>query len=118
MKTTSVFFLTIVLLLPAFVFGQAKQYPDSIRVELPDQGAIAIFELRVYAKDKDIVLTFPTRLADIVNHIKKSIPASQLRDSHIAYHNNKKERRCDTSPRRGGYRTRTASSRMGDYYSD
>jgi len=83
MKTTSVFFLTIVLLLPAFVFGQAKQYPDSIRVELPDQGAIAIFELRVYAKDKDIVLTFPTRLADIVNHIKKSIPASQLRDSHI-----------------------------------
>lgn len=83
MKTMSIILLTIVLLLPAFAFGQARQYPDSIRVELPDQGAIAIFELRFYEKDKDIISTFPARLADIVNHIKKSIPESQLRDSHI-----------------------------------
>ncbi len=83
MKTMYPFFLTIVLLLPAFVFGQARQYPDSIRVELPDQGGIAIFEMRLYEKDKDIILTFPTHLTDIVNHIKKSIPESQLRDSHI-----------------------------------
>jgi hypothetical protein len=83
MKTTSFFFLTIVILLPAFAFGQGRQYPDSVRVELPDQGAIAIFELRVYAKDKDIILSFPSRLTDIANHIKKSIPESQLRDSHI-----------------------------------
>lgn len=83
MKTTPAFFLMIAILLPAFTFGQTRQYPDSIRVELPDPGAIAIFELRVYAKDKEIVRTFPARLATIVNHIKKSIPESQLRDSHI-----------------------------------
>ena len=83
MKTMSFFFLTIVLLLPTFVFGQARQYPDSIRVELPDQGAITIFEFRLYEKDKDIMHIFPARLADIVNHIKKSIPESQLRDNHI-----------------------------------
>jgi hypothetical protein len=37
----------------------------------------------MYAKDKDIILTFPTRLAEVVNHIKKSIPTSQLRERHI-----------------------------------
>ncbi len=83
MKTMSFSLLTIVLLLPAIAFSQARQYPDSIRVELPDHGAIAIFEMRMYAKDKDIILTFPARLTGIINHIKKSIPESQLRDSHI-----------------------------------
>jgi hypothetical protein len=83
MKTMSVFFLTVVLLLPSVAFSQARQYPDSIRVELPDQGAIAIFELRMYAKDKDVILTFPTRLTEVVNHIKKSLPQSQLRERHI-----------------------------------
>jgi hypothetical protein len=39
--------------------------------------------MRLYAKDKDVILSFPARLAEIANHIKKSIPESQLRDSHI-----------------------------------
>lgn len=82
MKTMSAFFLTIVLLLPGFVFAQARQYPDSIRIELPEHGAIVIFELRVYAKDKDIIGTFPARLAEITTNIKKSISESQWRDAH------------------------------------
>jgi hypothetical protein len=72
----------LALIVPLLTFGQAKQYPDSIRVEMPDQGAIAIFELRVYEKDKEVIRTFPTRLTNILNHIKRSIPENQLRASH------------------------------------
>lgn len=82
MKTMSNFFLTIALLLPQFIFAQARQYPDSIRVELPEQGSIVIFELRVYTKDKEIIGTFPARLGEIITHIKKSIPESQWRDEY------------------------------------
>ncbi len=82
MRTTSAFFVMLALILPALTFGQAKQYPDSVRVEMPDQGAIAIFELRIYEKDKEVIRTFPTRLTEILNHIRKSVSENELRDNH------------------------------------
>lgn len=82
MKTMSAFFLTIALSLPSLLFAQSRQYPDSIRIELPEHGAIAIFELKVFAKDKDIIRNFPDRLGEIASHIRKSIPESQWDDAH------------------------------------
>ena len=82
MKTVSALFLTITLVLPAFVFGQSRQYPDSIRVELPELGAIVIFELRVYAKDKEIISTLPARLSELVKHIKMSISEDQWSNAY------------------------------------
>ncbi len=82
MRTMPTFLVMLALMIPLFSFGQAKQFPDSVRVEIPDQGAIVIFELRFYEKDKEIIRTFPTRLAEVVDHVKKSIPENQLRDNH------------------------------------
>jgi hypothetical protein len=82
MKTTSFLLLVIALLLPRIIVAQARQYPDSIRVELPGQGAIAIFELRMYAKDKEIVSTFPARLSEICEHVRKSIAESEWSNAH------------------------------------
>lgn len=82
MKTMSALFLAVALLTPVLAHPQARQYPDSIRVELPDQGAITIFELRVYAKDIDIIRTFPQRLREVASHIRNSIPENQWAYPH------------------------------------
>lgn len=82
MKTMSAFLLGITLLLPAFGFAQSRQYPDSIRVELPEQGAIVTFELRTYEKDKEIISAFPARMGEIITQINESIPESQWVDEH------------------------------------
>ena len=82
MKPMYFFFTAILLLLSGSVFPQARQYPDSIRIELPDQGAIVIFQLRVYAKDKNIISIFPDRLADVVAHVKESITEAQSNEAH------------------------------------
>ncbi|MDQ2656208.1 MAG: hypothetical protein M3Y60_02220 [Bacteroidota bacterium] len=74
--------LALALLLPKIIFAQAKQFPDSIRVELPEQGAIVIIELRVYGKDKEIVRNFPSRLSEIAGHVSASIPESQWTNAH------------------------------------
>lgn len=85
MKTISFIILTFLaagLLLPEFASAQARPYPDSVRVELPQEGAIVIFEMRRYAKDTRVISTFGDRLADITTHIKNSIPESQWAEEH------------------------------------
>lgn len=82
MKTMSALSLPILFFLPSVVLGQARQYPDSIRVELSSLGAVVDFEMRVYSKDKEMIRLFPARLRQIVDHIKNSIPEPQWRDEH------------------------------------
>lgn len=83
MRTMSAFSVLLSLVLPLLSYGQSRQYPDSVRIEMPDQGAIAIFELRLYQKDKNVIETFPTRLKEITDYIRKSITENKLRDSHL-----------------------------------
>src|SRR5690606_12452324 len=82
MSFTILTFLAVSLLLPEFALAQARPHPDSVRVELPQEGAIVIFEMRRYAKDKSVISTFGDRLADITTHIKNTIPESQWEDEH------------------------------------
>lgn len=67
----------ILLLLPVLSFAQPKQYPDSIRVELPHQESFIIFELHRYTDDKKIITDLPARLSRLLDHIEKSIPSAQ-----------------------------------------
>lgn len=82
MRPMSILFLAAVLLIPRIIFAQAKQFPDSIRIELPQQGAIVIFELRSYSKDKEAIRTFPSKLSEISRHIEGSTPESQRAEAH------------------------------------
>lgn len=68
---------TFVFLIPVMSLAQPKQYPDSIRVEMPEQESFIVFELRRYVDDKKIITDFPARLSRLVEHLEKSIPSSQ-----------------------------------------
>lgn len=68
---------TLLLLVPMLSFAQPKQYPDSIRVELPQQESFIVFELRRYTEDKKIITDFPSRLSRMLGHIERSIPSAE-----------------------------------------
>lgn len=66
------------------VFAQPvfKSYPDSIRVELPDLGAIVVFEMRNYPQANEVIRGFPQALAETLDMVKKS-STSSLTPQHI-----------------------------------
>ena len=64
------------------VHAQPKAFPDSIRVELPDAGAIVIFELKRYREDKQVVRNFPSDIERIVSDIKKALPQNEWSSPH------------------------------------
>ena len=70
------------LVLPLMAWAQPKEYPDSIRVELPEQESFIIFELRRYVDNKKIITDFPARLSRLLDHIEKSIPSGQQQTPH------------------------------------
>lgn len=75
----------ITLLLCVFSISlraQPKTLPDSIRVEMPEHHAIVTFELRQYLENKKVIQTFPKQLEKLLNHINKSITASDKQQPH------------------------------------
>jgi hypothetical protein len=73
-------FIIVVFLLcwSTGVPAQTHPYPDSIRVEFADHKSIVTFEMRDFLRDKDYVRRFPDLLKDLLEPIKKSLPAEDL----------------------------------------
>jgi hypothetical protein len=62
--------------------AQYRPFPDSIKVEFPDQKSIVTFQLRDYSADITVVTSFPSTLANLCEHIKNSIPSTQQLAPH------------------------------------
>ncbi|MDZ4714763.1 MAG: hypothetical protein SH819_04775 [Cytophagales bacterium] len=71
----SIFFITFVLfMIHAGASAQPKfnLYPDSIRIEFPDLGALVIFEMSNYPESNDFIRNFPQTLGESLEYIRKS----------------------------------------------
>jgi hypothetical protein len=71
------FFFALILFLGVDHASKAQTvnyYPDSIRIELPDQKTIAIFELRAYKNKPDFIRNFPAFLKELLVNVEKSSP--------------------------------------------
>lgn len=69
-------FLTAILLaLSLSVLAQPrfKLYPDSIRVEMPDQSGLVVFELREFSQSESYVRNFSATLTEVLGHVKQSV---------------------------------------------
>jgi hypothetical protein len=68
--------LPTLLLLSVVGFAQPKfkSFPDSIRVELPEAGALVVFELKEFSKSDSVILTFPRMLQTILENVRKAEP--------------------------------------------
>jgi hypothetical protein len=70
-------------------------FPDSIRVEFPEQESIVVFELKRFESHSSFIETFPTILQELYAYIEKSLPAHQKGEAvtiRAAYKtNNEKE---------------------------
>lgn len=64
------------IMLAGSSFGQPKfkLYPDSIRVELPEQNGLVVFELREFTKTEALVRDFPATLTGLLDHVRRAIP--------------------------------------------
>lgn len=51
-------------------------YPDSIRIELPEQKTIAVIELREFKNNVEFIKTFPAFLKEQLEHVQKSSPGN------------------------------------------
>jgi len=74
--------LIFTLFISAYGYAQPKQWPDSVRVEFPDQQSFAIFELRNYTVDKEIIRNFPQTLGSLLSHIQRSVIETDLVHPH------------------------------------
>lgn len=82
MKITKSFLCIFALFTISIAYSQPKPLPDSIRIELPDQHAIVLFEFREYAADKDLIKQFSSTLTTLNDYLKRSIAESDLSSPH------------------------------------
>jgi len=61
---------------PAASAQRINYYPDSIRIELPDQKTIAVIEMREYKAQPDFIQHFPEFLKEILGYVQKSTSAN------------------------------------------
>jgi hypothetical protein len=52
-------------------------YPDSIRVEFPEQESLVVFELKRFENHSSLIENFPATLQELDGYLEKSIPAHQ-----------------------------------------
>lgn len=51
-------------------------YPDSIRVELPEEKVLVIFEMRRFENDVKIVQSFPEKFQEWMSYVIKALPVN------------------------------------------
>lgn len=57
-----------------------KHYPDSIRVEMPEQNGLVVFELKDFPKTQEVVRNFGKTLKEILETVKKSTSTDQVKE--------------------------------------
>jgi hypothetical protein len=58
----------------AYAQVRVRNFPDSLRVELPDHNAIVTFEMKQMLLDKETVVGFPDSLRQLLTLIRKGLP--------------------------------------------
>ncbi len=76
MKYTAFIILAFTCTLQVAFAQRINYYPDSIRIELPDQKTVVVFELRQYKNNTSFIKDFPSFLKEILGHVEKSSPAN------------------------------------------
>lgn len=70
-------------------------FPDSIRVEFPEQESLVVFELKRFQNHSSFIENFPATLLELNGYLEKSIPAHQKGEAvtvRVVYNlNNEKE---------------------------
>ena len=70
-------------------------FPDSIRVEFPEQESIVVFELKRFETHSSFIENFPATLLELSSYLDKSLPGHQKGQAvtiHVVYKlNNEKE---------------------------
>lgn len=52
-------------------------FPDSVRVEFPEQEAVVVFELKRYQQHASFIENFPTTLQELYIYLSKSLPENR-----------------------------------------
>ena len=53
---------------------QINYYPDSIRIELPDQRTVVIIEMREFKNNTQFIPNFPAFIKETSDYVQKSLP--------------------------------------------
>jgi hypothetical protein len=56
----------------AFAQQKINYYPDSIRIELPEQHTLVVFGMRSIKKDHAFIKNFPALFQELLNYVQKS----------------------------------------------
>lgn len=66
-------FIVVLLTLPSAAQPKFKLYPDSIRVEMPDQNGLVVFEFREFRVSESFLRNFSTTLTEVLGYVKQSL---------------------------------------------
>ncbi len=76
MKITALILFALICTVHFANAQSINYYPDSIRVELPDQKSVIVFEMRDFKNSISFIQNFPAFLKEIVVQVQKSSPAN------------------------------------------
>src|SRR5688500_495283 len=65
---------TVLFAMNAYAQVRVRDFPDSIRLELPDHNAIVTFEMKHLLLDKKTISQFPDSLSNLLTLIRKGLP--------------------------------------------
>lgn len=65
--------LLLALALSAAAQPSFKLYPDSIRVEMPEQGGVVVFELKEFIQSEAYIRGFSATLGDVLGQVRQSL---------------------------------------------
>lgn len=69
---TTLLLLLILLTESSIAQHRINYYPDSIRIELPDQHTLLVFEMRWYSENTEFIKNFPAAFGELMDYVKKS----------------------------------------------
>lgn len=56
--------------------NRINYFPDSVRLELPDEHTLIVFELKTIQKDSLVIKNFPSMMKEFLEYMKKSTPSN------------------------------------------
>lgn len=75
-----VLFFTVIIFQVGIAQPKFKLYPDSIRVEMPEQNGLVVFEIREFPKNQDVIRNFGKTLKEILETVRKSTSPDQAKE--------------------------------------
>jgi hypothetical protein len=74
MKFVLAVFAIALLAFPSVAQPKFKLYPDSIRVEMPEQNGLVVFEFKEFTESETYLRNFSATLTEVLGYVKQSLP--------------------------------------------